>query len=518
MANIYIIGVGGTVMRCIESFIHLCAIGMFDNTTVHMLALDTDKDNGNFKRLSELVGYYRKINGDEPKADTLFSADLKYYQFSPDYSERKNSLTFNDITKKGFLQNQNPIDENTKTHESDLLDLFIRPEVGQMDLRHGYRAQTQMGSMLMFHAIQEEAYKSKTAEHSSDLRKFLSALNEGTGHNIFVFGSVFGGTGASTIPIIPEAFNSAAQILFGADRDIIQGNHFGSVVLTNYFTFDMPDINNEVVAKADKFALNSQAALNFYFKDNTINKVYKRLYLIGRENMRVLDAKGTGGKEQCNPVDYIELMSAFAAYDFFKKCSSSDPEKAFEENNENKFVFRSLNEGSKYLTFENFVASEDAQLFKKKLGIMTAASYLNSVNDYFDNLRKDEVVYDENILKNQLKPYFKLFGLSIDDNENIISGWLDQIFKSAISDNYTEGAFFNPDLFKCQTRKELKSFKINKELYNLEDAPKFNVGLFGSSFDTVRTTFSTTKSTRTNSIDAMLERTYLTLRKLYFNE
>lgn len=55
MANIYIIGVGGTGMRCIESFIHLCAIGMFDNTTVHMLALDTDKDNGNFKRLSELA-------------------------------------------------------------------------------------------------------------------------------------------------------------------------------------------------------------------------------------------------------------------------------------------------------------------------------------------------------------------------------------------------------------------------------------------------------------------------------
>lgn len=61
--NIYVIGIGGTGMRCIESFIHLCAIGMFDDTNVNLLALDTDKLNGNFKRLQTLAEQYRKING-----------------------------------------------------------------------------------------------------------------------------------------------------------------------------------------------------------------------------------------------------------------------------------------------------------------------------------------------------------------------------------------------------------------------------------------------------------------------
>mgnify|MGYP003496792769 CR=1 FL=1 len=52
--EVFVIGIGGTGMRCIESFIHLCAIGMFDDTEVNMLALDTDKDNGNFTRLKNL--------------------------------------------------------------------------------------------------------------------------------------------------------------------------------------------------------------------------------------------------------------------------------------------------------------------------------------------------------------------------------------------------------------------------------------------------------------------------------
>ena len=45
-------------MRCIESLIHLCAMGMFDDTEIHLLALDTDKNNGNFSRLKEVKEAY----------------------------------------------------------------------------------------------------------------------------------------------------------------------------------------------------------------------------------------------------------------------------------------------------------------------------------------------------------------------------------------------------------------------------------------------------------------------------
>lgn len=521
MKNVFVIGIGGTGMRCIENFIHLCAIGMFDDTTVHMLALDTDNNNGNFRRLSKLVDLYQNINGGNAKADTLFSAKLKYYQFSPNYGS--NDCTCNKIIDKlsatSAVIDKKDQDQNLSVKLSDLVDLFIRPEVCEMPLAHGYRAQTQMGSMLMYYAIQEEAYNARTKE-DSQLRQFLHELmgGQGTGHQVFVFGSVFGGTGASTIPVIPHAFAKAAEIL--GLKGTVDSNHFASVVLTNYFQFNIADIGNEVVAKSDKFALNSQAALKFYANDQTIQKIYKRLYLLGREDIRSIPSGGTGGASQCNPVDYIELMAAFAAYDFFKSCDAlaANP-KLFEENEKNKFVYRAISADG-MLGFSNFAEDEDAKMFMRKLGIMTAASCLNSAYDYFENLRKDVVTFDERLLTNYLKPYFQYFGLEpwVDEKGVPQKGWLNQIVESAHDGGFKEGAFFKPELFNLTTEKEFKNYKFNERLYNMESAPSFSVGLLTNKFDVVKKRFNEIKPDRNNSLDALLERTYLTLRNLYFNE
>ena len=92
----FVMGIGGTGMRCIESLIHLCAMGMFDDTEIHLLALDTDKNNGNFSRLKEVKeAYVNAKNLDKANrtslTDTFFSADIKYYEFSPNY-ERVHSM------------------------------------------------------------------------------------------------------------------------------------------------------------------------------------------------------------------------------------------------------------------------------------------------------------------------------------------------------------------------------------------------------------------------------------------
>lgn len=517
MKNVFVIGIGGTGMRCIENFIHLCAIGMFDDTVVHMLALDTDNNNGNFRRLSKLVDLYQNINGGNAKSDTLFSAKLKFYQFSPNYGS--NDCTCNKIIDKLSASNT-VIDEDSRAKLSDLVDLFIRPEVCEMPLAHGYRAQTQMGSMLMYHAILEEAYRAKNQE-SSPLRQFLNEIvGQGAGQQIFVFGSVFGGTGASTIPVIPHAFDKAAKILVSEGTDLISCNHFASVTLTNYFQFNMADIGNEVVAKSDKFALNSQAALKFYANDPTVNKVYKRLYLLGREDIRSIPSGGTGGASQCNPVDYIELMSAFAAYDFFQACDSlSANPKAFEENEKNKFVYRSI-QADGMLGFSNFVEGADVEKFMRKLGIMTVASCLNSAYDYFENLRKDVVSFDERLLTDYLKPYFQFYGLEpyVDEKGVPQKGWLNQIVESAQDSGFKEGAFFKPELFNLTTEKDFKNYKFNERLYNMESGHSFSVGLLTNKFDVVKKRFNEVKPDRNNSLDALLERTYLTLHNLYFNE
>ena len=148
--EVFVIGIGGTGMRCIESFIHLCAIGMFDDTEVNMLALDTDKDNGNFTRLKNLKEAYRKTKGynkpQEALKDTFFSAKLNYYQFSPDYSRQS---TFVDLFDYGTLNYNDP-------DKAAVADLLLTQNAREFDLKHGYRAQTHLGSMLMYHSIVDE--------------------------------------------------------------------------------------------------------------------------------------------------------------------------------------------------------------------------------------------------------------------------------------------------------------------------------------------------------------------------
>ena len=50
--KLFIIAVGGTGMRCLESFTHLCAIGMFDNQEIEILTLDTDQTTVSYTHLT----------------------------------------------------------------------------------------------------------------------------------------------------------------------------------------------------------------------------------------------------------------------------------------------------------------------------------------------------------------------------------------------------------------------------------------------------------------------------------
>ena len=195
----FVLGIGGTGMRCIESLIHLCAMGMFDETEIHLLALDTDKNNGNFSRLKEVKEAYTLSKGLDAAnrvshKDTFFSANLRYYEFSPNYGEKS---TFKAVFNYGDTQYNH-------REETDLADLVLSEKVEDFNLRHGYRAQTHLGSMMMYHSIIETAHSRANCDLKLFLNELIKASQNGN-PRVFILGSVFGGTGASSIPIIPQA-------------------------------------------------------------------------------------------------------------------------------------------------------------------------------------------------------------------------------------------------------------------------------------------------------------------------
>ena len=291
--KLFLIAIGGTGMRCLESFVHLCAAGLFDNHTIEILTLDTDQNNGNKDRVESLIGLYNKVKtndasnqGGEQRSNTFFSAKLNLYRFFTDYS------TPNRQTLQALASTKNLTEEQRQDNQ-DLSDLlFERDSVQQFKLDHGYRAQTHLGSMLMYHGIVEAAINAKKGGDSvktqeRELAKYLELLNKHAANaRVFVFGSVFGGTGASSIPVIPIAISEALKILTGGNNELnLKKVLFGSTLLTDYFTFKTPTTQqlstDKIIADANNFALNSQAALSFYNDDTTVKKTYKRMYHIG---------------------------------------------------------------------------------------------------------------------------------------------------------------------------------------------------------------------------------------------
>jgi len=152
MDKFFVIAIGGTGMRCLESFVHLCAIGMFDSQEIDILMLDTDYSNGNKDRVAHLIEHYNNVKKDgeaEGKANknTFFSAKINLYNYGTHY----------DVSGRDSYSVLSGIQSDFNEDNKDVSSLFLSPEVQQFQLKEGYRAQTHLGSMLMYHGIVESA-------------------------------------------------------------------------------------------------------------------------------------------------------------------------------------------------------------------------------------------------------------------------------------------------------------------------------------------------------------------------
>jgi hypothetical protein len=523
--QIFVLGIGGTGMRCIESFIHLCAMGMFDDTDVHLLALDTDKDNGNFKRLRDLKDAYSNTKGinktHSALKDTFFSANIIYYQFSPDYSTISN---FEALYKYGDTQFLNP-------ERTAIADLLLSENTRQFDLKHGYRAQTHLGSMLMYHSIIEDVTRNNTSQLSKFIEALVNSAQAGK-PRVFILGSVFGGTGASSIPIIPKALMKAASIITEA-TDIERNAFFGSTLLTGYFSFKLPgDVertNQKIIATSEKFALNSQAAMMFYEADDTVKKTYQKFYMLGTEGLNWKPGKVkaenqtlTGGMEQENDSHYIELLAAFAAYDFFNLDELEL--QRYKDGNLLDYLYRTIEDDGK-ITFTDFVGAEGKDELAKKFGLLVAMSFLVNIPAYDFMVQAVKGGLDNKQIKlnyktidleeiNNLKRYMELFHFKLNKGGEIKDGWLRQIHRSA---GGGDKFLFNPELFKTSG---FTDFKFNDKLFSKESGyakNEFSVSLISNIFSTFKTEFLKVAepTTITEPCERLIKHTYDTLCKLY---
>lgn len=484
MDKLFVIAIGGTGMRCLESFTHLCSIGMFDNQEIELLTLDTDQNNGNKGRVEELIRLYNRIKtsgstvGGTPNANTFFSAKLNLHRYYTNYSGlgREN---YKNITKISMGSTEEQISNKL------ISDLFLdNSSVQEFNLAHGYRAQTHLGSMLMYHAIIEAARNISSGVNvqpqERELESFISKLEKaGADAKVFIFGSIFGGTGASSIPVIPKALQDFVKIRSGGTSSIdFTRAKFGSTLLTEYFTFKKPDgqqkstKSDSVIADSSFFPLNSQAALQFYQSDPTVQKCYKILYHIGWpiESKRVDENTSghktiTGGAEQKNPCHITELLCACAAYDFFTRKDGFDGViaeylyKAVEFKN-NSFNF----------SFNDFVGNinKSGECFANRLGAFFSLAHISltvnggangdsGIKGFITRCEKQKLSQYSTIIDDEctdINDYFKLFAYTF-EKDIFVPGWLYQIRSTVAPGTFMFDSKAFPD-----TSSELKKLDV----------------------------------------------------------
>ena len=289
-------------------------------------------------------------------------------------------------------------------------------------------------------------------------------------------------------------------------------------MLTNYFSFNAPNTSDSVFATSDKFALNSQAALSFYNEDETVSSTYKRLYIIGREKPRNVSKENvesvTGGDAQRNPEDYLELVAASAAYDFYQTAKTHIVKPVL--GKEAEFFYRTMSpDDEDYLTFESFFGS-DKEKFAQRCGIMMASAFLYGPQDFASNRRMHEsfkALTEENV--KDIRDYFRMFyDLECLDEKDPGSGWIKQMYDSAKDQGY-KGLLFNEAAFETMPTTARK-FKYNENLY-LDKSREYKTGLVSDAYDKFKKEFGDTvfgDSDRT-AVSALLKRTYDTFTKLY---
>ena len=497
----FVIAIGGTGMRCLESFVHTCAMGLYDNKEFNVLTLDTDYSNGNKERTTQLIDNYNQIKSDASGTEgkinnnTFFSAKLNLFDVVTDYNTQGRE-TFSSLT--------NLASESDELSDNKILaDLFLGEAVQEFNLAHGYRAQTHLGSYLMYHALVELARKikeSKANETEQEFGKYLELLYEaGADAKIFVFGSVFGGTGASSIPVIPVALNKALSVFAGGQQAISEDAKYGCTLLTEYFRFTKPKDSQKttkkdaVIADSSFFTLNSQAALQFYDEDPTVKSTYTKMYHLGwpKEFLSIDFSKYknegktiTGGAAQKNGCHIIELLCATAAWDFFNSESGLNETKA-------SVLYKSVNYKNNEINFsfnDMIGDAENGNLFREKFGNFVGFMHLVlTVNDgalghdgtksLLDRIAESSSEYSslESQYTINLTDYFRKFGYSI-EGSNFNAGWLYQIRSSF------NGKLILDDKAFTSNPKELKKLEPGK-LFTEKEYHWKDTRLMGDTYD-----------------------------------
>lgn len=316
--NYYIIAAGGTGAMCVRSFIYLAAAGCAkDFDTYHILLVDKDTKSDAVTACENLLEDYN-VMYDQLRNDKFTFPKITLHKWSfteaiMDEYESKTGKLAEDLSTLTLDKLLNP-DHDPNT--ARLLNTMYTEAELNTDLKNGFYGHPNIGAPV-FDYIRDRFLDPKDNAFMNSLRADLS---KGKAY-VYLFGSLFGGTGATVIPNVVLSLRS----IKGTDGTAIGKNNLilgGSMVMP-YFKLpqmkpDCLDKLEKLVPEDTKFADQTKEALDYYDSSQLLKEMMN-LTLVGSSELDVTSEIFARGGTQHQHFHMVLMMAAVAANRFFAK-------------------------------------------------------------------------------------------------------------------------------------------------------------------------------------------------------
>ncbi len=300
--SLYVIAIGGTGAKCAEALTFLASAGLFEDQKIQILFVDPDESNGNLTRTRELIGSYQRCYslpwGNE-KRRLWMPANVSHLPIWSPFGNQLNK-TLGDYFGYNSYRAQQPA-------LGHLFDVLYTKEEREASLDVGFRGRPAIGSAVMsqldLENLTEEPWGSFFNQIEAD-------IGIGQTPAIFLFGSAFGGTGASGFPTIGRLI--ASRLKQNDKRSRVK---LGGALLLPYFRFTVPvGSGDDIFARPDQFLLSTEAALRYY--RTQAQETFEAIYLLGDQDPSLVKEFSIGKNTQQNDPHFVEVYAALAARQF----------------------------------------------------------------------------------------------------------------------------------------------------------------------------------------------------------
>lgn len=347
----YIFAIGGSGARVLRSLTMLLASGCRGtaaNNEIIANIIDYDSTNGDTNRTQKVMETYHYLhsnaykNGDTD-TEQFFCNPLLMLRDKCDAAQRalldvnaKFDLHLSAATTNQTFANYigyNSLGVGTGNNETrqlleSLYDTSSEKIPGttcdnpkaelKMNLHKGFKGCPNLGCIVTKHL-----------ESSSELNLAVNSLIQAT-DNIVIIGSLFGGTGASGIPMLLD--------LFDRNENTRTANK-AVVALLPYFHVAPPDDNNKSAVNSNTFIAKTKAAISAYNKG--LYGLAKCFYFVG-DNPQNVFANVDGDAGQKNDAHYVELASAMCILDFIENTGAGGFEVGLKNREDSKVDYNSF--------------------------------------------------------------------------------------------------------------------------------------------------------------------------------